>query len=328
MERNSNEKKGEDLNKLLFLLLTILSLRVQGQKLVYSSYELERAMSLDDLYLLAFDHYSPKSCYNKFVELNIDLNPKDKEEVGTLIYLPSKEECAYVLPSAMHEITESLTLEEIEKKHFSVLQASAGYFYSTIKGKNSENDTTLVLNSINNFQLKALSNFHFDKWQLEASITSHFIEFENSIDIEVKNTKQNLSYMGLDAIYKWKKEWSFLISQSIGEGILHNGDGADLKLFKYYKWTGQVGLLWSKEYAKSLRSSVKLSGGHSIAFAHGDDDPEGGLNYSVSLKMETIKEGQKNYFVELTNFVQNESSGNYDQELIMTGISGGVSIEF
>jgi hypothetical protein len=298
---------------------------------VVSSYELEQEMSLNDLYLLAFDKLSPQSCYNTLLEINLDLNPSEKEKVGTLIYLPAKESCPYKLPETSFSAAINSLPEESQserQKYFANLEGSFGYYYSTIKGTNDANDTELNLNSENNYSLKLASTFFFDKWRLKPAFTFHNIEFENNLSTNVYNTKLNVSYLGLEAKYQFSDEWSFIFAQTFGESVLHNDRDGDINLFKIYKWTGLVGIEWSKEYGNKLKSTIQILAGQSLIVSHQDDEPEGGLNYQVGLRLETIEEDKSNFYIEIKNQVQNESIGKYKQELIYTGMSLGLIKNF
>lgn len=318
------------MKQLLIIILIITSISAHSG--VASSYRLEDSISLDQLYSISFDKTSPISCYSKLMDLNKDLEIDKKQPSNTLVYLPDAKVCPHIIPKkevyiAIDELADENNILPRDQ-YTTNLEVTGGYYYSTINGVNLNLGSDLTLISENHYTLGVSGSFKFEKWTLEPGFVTRFIEFENNVGTQVENSKLNVSHIAFSSTYSYSDSWSFIFAQSFGESLMHEDNNNYLSLFKFYKWSPEIGIKWEKVFGDNILSSFQIQAGKSLVLNDNDRSIEGGLSYQVKYRIESLKEKKANIYFEIHNQVQEESSADYSQQLIYTGINIGINKRF
>ena len=319
----------------LFMVSNFSALGVALDKTITTTVE----QSLESIFETNFKQNTiSDSCWNSYIELNADLSLNKLLAVGTIIYLPSNAQCkpSYIEPVYISPVV--LPVEKLkdptQKKSFITelkesyrFGSEVGHSFLVLNGTNSSNKSSLQLLSKSSYSIKIKNEFIIQKWIAHINFKYQRTQFRELPAVEILGNDFGQSRIELLLAREMSNRFSLGFYQEMGEGLLHEASGANLKLIKTQNWMGALQAKYSIYKGKTIDLNVDGFVGHSFVTADEKRKTSGGLHYMGQLSLE---KSIKNYSVNVGVFhrMENGVNGVYEQELVNSGITFGLKIDF
>jgi hypothetical protein len=202
------------------------------------------------------------------------------------------------------------------------------HLYTTINGRNTENQKKLQLLSISHYRVSLYSQFDINKWTIKAGMSLGDVKFEKPLGTNLTQNEFSYNYIHFKAMYRLMPNWSFGLSQSFGDHYLHKALNSGVTFFKTNRYVAKVTTKIDLYKGDTLDLSVGGGYGKSIITADQGNSTEGGNNYNAFIKVETHKKNKLNYYMGLIYEIHHEKADTYEQKLINSGIGLGLKKNF